>query len=160
MLVSACAEAARYCDRDQLETHLRQWITAHPDGEVVMSAAVNDFNVATVEVIQDGSSTRLPHLAKLSSRADDVVIRLRPASKLIDQLRSWGLTGPVVGFKYEDTATVLASAAALQQRVGAALVVANSLDGSLQALVDNAGSERCADREALLKRLVVRLLTL
>jgi phosphopantothenoylcysteine synthetase/decarboxylase len=151
------AEAGRYGDRAGLERGLRAWIATHPDGLVLMSAAVNDFELAAVEVVQDGRGAPLPPGAKLPSRADEVVIRLRPAGKVIDQLRGWGLRGPLVGFKYEDGATVLAAAAALQRRVGAALVVANSLDGALQALVDAGGCERCADREALLQRLAARL---
>lgn len=153
-------ESTRYRDRDQLEHHLRTWIAAHGDGLVVMSAAVNDYQVATVEVAQAGRTTRLPPGAKLPSRADEVVVRLRPASKVIDQLRGWGLSGPIVGFKHEDAATVIGSAGSLLQRVGAALVVANSLDGSLQALVDGSGCERFADREALLQQLAVRLVAL
>ncbi len=153
-------DASRYGDRAQLELHLRTWIAAHASGTVVMSAAVNDYQVAAVEMVQDGCVTRVAAQDKVSSGADQVVIRLRPASKVIDQLRSWGLTGPIVGFKYEDAATVLASAGSLLKRVGAALVVANSLDGSLQALIDGSGTERCADREALLQRLAVRLAVL
>ena len=152
--------ATRYRDREQLESHLRTWITAHADGVVVMSAAVNDYQVSAVEVVQAGNVTRIAPQAKLPSRADEVVIRLRPASKVIDQLRGWGLSGPVVGFKHEDSATVLASAGSLLRRVGAAVVVANSLDGSLQALVDGDGITHCADREDLLKHLTARLLAL
>jgi len=164
LLLSADAapgiQAIRFTDRDQLERHLRSWVVSHGDGVVVMSAAVNDYQVATVEVAQAGSVTRVTPQAKLPSRADEVVIRLRPASKVIDQLRGWGLSGPIVGFKHEDSATVLASATSLLHRVGAALVIANSLDGSLQALIDGAGAERCNDREALLQRLAARLVAL
>lgn len=151
------AAAGRYLDREQLEHRLRTWIAAHPAGAVVMSAAVNDYQVAGVEALRDGQATRIAPQAKLPSGADEVVIRLHPADKVIDRLRGWGLSGPIVGFKYEDADTVLASAAALLRRVGAALVVANSLDGSLQALVDGAGAERCVDREELLQRLAGRL---
>lgn len=153
-------DASRYYDRDQLELHLRSWIAAHADGTVVMSAAVNDYQVVAVEMAQGGHVTRVAAQDKISSCADEVVIRLRPTSKVIDQLRGWGLTGPIVGFKYENAATVLASAKSLLKRVGATLVVANSLDGSLQALIDDSGTERCADREILLQHLAGRLAAL
>ena len=41
--------AARYGDRESLEEALAAWIGRHPDGCVVMSAAVNDYRVAQVE---------------------------------------------------------------------------------------------------------------
>jgi phosphopantothenoylcysteine synthetase/decarboxylase len=153
--------AMRYADRDGLETALAAWIAAHRDGVVVMSAAVNDYTVATVERHVDGRIEVLPPGAKLPSGADAVVIRLRPAGKLIDRLRpDFGLNGPIVGFKHEDAATVEASAEALRRRVGAALVVANSLCGGVQTLVDADGRVRHADRPALLADLTRRLVAL
>jgi phosphopantothenoylcysteine synthetase/decarboxylase len=154
---SPAAAAERYADRDGLEAALKRWIAVNPTGVVVMSAAVNDYRVAQVVVEQEDGPRGLAPGAKLPSRAGAVTIRLEPASKVIDQLRGWGLAGPIVGFKYEARETVLASAAALQARVGAALVVANSLCGQLQALVDERGPERFPDRPALVEALGARL---
>jgi hypothetical protein len=154
---SPAVAAERYVDRAGLETALRRWIVVNPTGVVVMSAAVNDYDVASVVVEQDGGARSLPAGAKLPSRAGAVTIRLEPASKVIDQLRGWGLAGPVVGFKYEAKDTVLAAAAALRARVDAALVVANSLCGQLQALVDERGDERFPDRPALIEAVGARL---
>jgi phosphopantothenoylcysteine synthetase/decarboxylase len=152
------AEAAeRYVDRRGLETALKRWITANPTGVVVMSAAINDYEVAQVMVEQEGGAVGLPPGAKLPSRAGAVTIRLQPASKVIDQLRAWGLAGPIVGFKYESSDSVIASAGAQCVRVGAALVVANSLCGQIQALVDARGHERFADRAALIEALAGRI---
>ena len=81
-----------------------------------------------------------------------------PADKLIDRLRpEFGLRGHIVGFKYEDAATVEASALRLLERVGAAAVLANSLCGSVQALVTPAGGRRAADRDEGLRLLVDRV---
>ena len=124
---------------------------------VVMSAAVNDYHVARVVIEQDGGDRVLAAGAKLPSRAGAVTIRLEPSSKIIDQLRVWGLAGPIVGFKYEAKDTVLAAASSLRTRVGAALVVANSLCGQLQALVDERGPERFPDRSALIEAVGARL---
>ena len=150
---SPTAVAQRYVNREQLEIALKKWIALNPTGVVVMSAAVNDYSVAHVVIDPDGTPTQLPAGAKLPSRAGAVTIRLEPASKLIDQLRTWGLSGPIVGFKYEDYATVLAAAESLRQRVGAAVVVANSLCGQRQALIDADGVHDFAQRATLVDRL-------
>jgi phosphopantothenoylcysteine synthetase/decarboxylase len=161
LLLSADAapgvQALRYSDRAKLELGLRTWIAAHRDGVVVMSAAVNDYEVASVEMRRGGATERIAAGAKLKSGADEAVIRLRPAGKVIDQLRGWGLAGPLVGFKYEARETVLASAAALRARVGAALVVANSICGSIQALVLPDGVDPYPDRDSLLDQLAIEL---
>lgn len=154
------APAQRYVDRRGLESALRQWITSNPTGVVVMSAAVNDYEVAQVLIEQADGPQVVPVGTKLPSRAGAVTIRLEPASKIIEQLRVWGLAGPIVGFKYEARDSVLASAEALRRRVDAALVVANSLCGQLQALVDERGPHRCVDRAALIEALGARLAAL
>jgi acylphosphatase len=148
--------AQRYTSRDELDAALQAWVTNHPDGIVVMSAAVNDYQVSALERVCDGVSETIAAGAKTPSRADELIIRLRPAAKLIDQLVAWGHTGPLIGFKFEASDTVIGSAQALRARVGAALVVANSLDGSVQALVDDTVTS-FANRDSLLDALGARL---
>lgn len=152
-------EAARYATRPDLDAAVRAWVADHPDGVIVLSAAINDFDQATVAVVADGREQILAEGAKAPSRGDGLVIRLRPAAKLIDQLTSWGHRGPLVGFKYEAADSVIASAQALRRRVDAALVVANSLDGSVQALVDDAVTA-FPDRAALVVALAERIAAL
>lgn len=162
--VPASAPATRFLDRAALERELRAWIARHPAGTIVLSAAINDYTVAGVEGGAHGALAPVvvaPGVGKIPSRLEEVIIRLRPASKVIDQLAGWGHRGSLVGFKYEPAATVLASAEQLRARVGAALVVANSIDGRVQALVDAQGVEDCGgDRQRLVTRLVARLLRL
>jgi phosphopantothenoylcysteine synthetase/decarboxylase len=152
--------AQRYSDRNGLEAGLKGWITAHPDGVVVMSAAINDYRVDRVEMVQNGETVPVRVGGKIPSRLEEVVIHLRPAAKVIDQLHGWGLRGPVVGFKYEGRETVLAAAEALLRRAGAALVVANSICGTVQALVDARGVQPFPDRAALVAALALRLAAL
>ncbi len=152
------ATAIRYGTRDTLENAMSAWITQHPDGCVVMSAAINDYRVTQVERWELGEVRALRVGEKLPSGADEVVIRLRQDSKLIDRLRpSFGLRGPIIGFKYEDAATVQASAAELRARVGATCIAANSLCGTVLALVEAGGVKPFATREALLAALAVRI---
>ncbi len=151
------ARAQRYDDRAGLEQALRAWIARHRDGVVVLSAAVNDYQFHRLEVVKGGVASAIAAGEKAPSGGEELVIRLLPASKVIDQLRGWGLQGPIVGFKYEGRESVLRAAQALRARVGAALVVANSLCGSVQALVDAQGVQQEAGREALLRALARRV---
>lgn len=152
---------ARFRDRRDLEAQLARWIAAQPEGAVVLSAAVNDYEVEAVEWQRGGAEGRLAAGEKLAGDCDTVLIRLRPAGKLIDRLRpEFGLAGPLVGFKYEAAATLLDSAERLRRRVGAACVAANSLCGRVHAIVDAAGCTPCADRAAFLDRLAERIAAL
>ncbi len=156
---AATGEAMRFREREDLERLLKAWIVATPDGAVVMSAAVNDYRLARVEAVRKGETTRLDQGRKIASGAEEVRIILEPAPKLIDTLATWGHTGPVVGFKYQEKASVVAAAQALRERVGAAVVFANSICGTLNALVDALqvtpyGEDRVAALAALADRLV------
>jgi phosphopantothenoylcysteine synthetase/decarboxylase len=153
-------EALRYDSRDDLERGLQSWLALNPEGLVVMAAAINDYQVAALESVQGATTTQHDPGAKIPSGADELVIRLRPASKIIDRLRSWGLRGPLVAFKYEAADTVVASAQSLRARSGASLVVANSLDGSVQALVDAIRVQSMGNRAELIAALAERLVLL
>jgi len=154
------AVAQRYSDRAELEQALRSWIDVCPDGVLVLSAAINDYSVVGVSSVRGQNIMVIGPGEKLPSGADEVTLRLKPASKVIDQLRGWGHRGPLVAFKYEDRATVLLSALALRERVGAKLVVANSLCGKVQAIINASGSDMYADRAALMSALNERILAL
>ena len=150
--------ALRYEDRPALEAALRVWIAAHPQGVVVLSAAINDYRVERVERVVGGVAIAHPPGDKVPSGADELVIRLRPADKVIDRLRpEFGLRGPLVAFKYQDASTVVAAAVALRRRTDADLVVANSLCASVQVLVDARASTAFPDRMTLLAALAGRL---
>jgi phosphopantothenoylcysteine synthetase/decarboxylase len=152
------APAQRYTTRAQLDDLLGAWIVAHRDGVVVMSAAVNDYQLNRVERLDGGTVERYGLDDKVPSGGDEFVVRLKSADKLIDQFRPrWGLQGPIVAFKYEDAATVVQEAQNLLKRVSAALVVANSVCGTVQALVEPGGVERMSDRQRLLQRLAERI---
>lgn len=125
-----------------------------------MAAAINDYQVEALESVHGTTITYHDPGAKIPSGADELVIRLRPATKIIDRLRSWGLRGPLVAFKYEAADTVVASAQSLRARSGASLVVANSLDGMVQVLVDAIRVQPMADRAELISTLTERLVAL
>jgi hypothetical protein len=157
MLLASSAQpelhALRFETRIQLEEQLRRWVGLHPEGVVVMSVAVNDYELQSTQVMTGGIATTSTPEHKIPSGADEVVLRLRPASKVIDQLRPWGLRGPIIAFKYQERASVIAAAQALQKRVGAAMVFANSLEGDFQALVEAHRVREAANRDDGLRML-------
>lgn len=151
------ARAERFRNREELEAAVQRWIAAHPDGVLVLSAAINDYRVDRVEARRGDRWTTHPPSAKVPSGADELRIRLRPASKVVDRLHDWGHRGPLVAFKYQAAGSVRQAARDLHRRVGADLVVANSLDGSVQELVSATGQEVFPDRPALMEALAVHL---
>jgi phosphopantothenoylcysteine synthetase/decarboxylase len=154
------AVAQRYQDRAELERALQLWIKAHSQGVIVLSAAINDYTVAQITSRRGTNQVVIAPGQKLPSGADEVTLQLKPATKVIDQLRDWGHRGPLVAFKYEDRETVIQSALALRKRVNATLVVANSLCGQVQAIISEGASDSYADRASLMKSLSQRILTL
>ena len=151
------SDALRYSSRDDLDALIQAQLQQYPDAVVVSSAAINDYQLVCVESVASGVQRCLNPEEKISSGADEVVLRLRPAPKLIDQLPAWGHTGPLVAFKYEDASTVIASAQNLMRRVNAALVVANSLCGEVQCLVGCEGVTRFDSRADLMTALAQRV---
>lgn len=145
--------------RDELDAAMQRWLTKHPAGTVFLSAAINDYNVATLRWQDaDGQLHEVPAgSGKVPSRAEWVDIRLRQARKLIADLPSWGHSGRLVACKYSPADTVLAQAKALQAANQADLVLANSLDGAVQALVGDAAVDHFDDRAAILASLVDRI---
>ncbi|MFW5698705.1 MAG: phosphopantothenoylcysteine decarboxylase [Planctomycetota bacterium] len=153
--------ARRYTLRCELDTAVRDWVADHPQGVVVCSAAINDYTVGGIRSRDTaGGWHELPAGAKLPSGAAEVHICLNPAPKLVDGLRAAGFAGILVAFKYEDARTVIAAASALRARIDAAVVVANSIDGTVQALVDAERVQPYPDRVALLDALARRIATL
>lgn len=165
LLLSSWAQpqlaARRYDDRAELERQLRDWLSAQPHGVLLLSAAINDYQIAAVELRQGDRQQTMSSADKIPSGADEVLIRLHPADKLIDRLRNdFGHCGPLVACKYEAAASVVTSAQALRRRVGADVVVANSLDGSVNALVDADQVEQHPDRASMLTQLGQRIAVL
>lgn len=154
-------EAQRYASRADLDKAVQAWLVHHPDGVVVLSAAINDYQFAGAELRRGERWEAVPAGAKLPSGAEELRLRLVPAPKLVAALPGWGHRGPLVLFKYEAAATVLASASALRRQHRAALIVANSLCGEVQALIDADEAVRSfSDRAALLRALAGSLVDL
>jgi hypothetical protein len=98
---------------------MEAWVRAHPDGAVVHSAAVGDYELA------EPPSTKTP------SGMPSWTLTLVPAPKIADRVRSWGLRGPFVTFKAAPPETSDADLVGIAERqrarIGCDLVFANVL---------------------------------
>lgn len=118
----------------RVEHHLRR----HPDCAFVHSAAVGDYEAE-------------PLATKIPSGRPEMLIRMRPAPKILDQVRGWAPDCFLVSFKAGSPELSLdeleAIARAQLHRSGSDLVFANRL-GALQQvlLVGRGATERFAER--------------
>ena len=152
------ASLMRYQDRTALDRAIDGYLCKEPHAVIVMTAAVNDYELAALAAhFDDGSCQKFAATEKIPSGAEELIIHLRGAPKLIDSLAERGHCGPLVACKYEEAATVIASAQALQTRVDADVVLANSLCGTVQALVDRHETRHYETRDDVLRALVERI---
>jgi phosphopantothenoylcysteine decarboxylase/phosphopantothenate--cysteine ligase len=146
-----------FTDHASLDRKLKRLLAEGQYDAVIHAAAVGDFTTA------DPASS-----AKLRS-GQELVLRLRPTAKIIDQIRGYAGGRPLtlIGFKltHDPDATAQARAAqALIARSGADYVVQNDVatigDVAHHAYVIHArggGEWRCAGRQALAMALVALL---
>jgi phosphopantothenoylcysteine synthetase/decarboxylase len=139
-----------YGSTRDLMARMQAWVQSHPGGLIVHSAAVGDYEADTLA-------------GKIPSGQPELVLRLRPAPKIIDQLKHWDPTLRLVSFKAADPATTepeLEQIARRQlQRTGSELVFANVLGrlGQLVLLVGPAHTDRYTDRGEAIAALGDRL---
>lgn len=99
-----------------LQAKMRAWSEQHATCTIVHAAAVGDYEAP-------------PEVSKIESGRSELVLRLRPAPKILDGIRGWGHTGLLVSFKAaapETTHPQLVQIARAQlQRTDSSLVFAN-----------------------------------
>lgn len=143
---------------DELEALMATAITGGAFDAVVHAAAVGDYHVAGVFASHDGKMTDVS-AGKVKSHHPELWLKLVPAPKLIDKVRSdWGFRGVLVKFKLEVGATeaeLLEVAERSRVGSGADLMCANTLDGMADwAYLGAAGDYRRVPRGELATRLV------
>lgn len=69
-----------------LMARMERWITTHPHGVVIHSAAVGDYEAEPVK-------------SKIASGAPELVLRLQPGPKIVDHVRTWAQDVFLVSFK-------------------------------------------------------------
>lgn len=142
--------AEEYGSTRDLMARMEAWVRAHPEGALIHSAAVGDYELAT-------------EAGKIPSGKAELVLRLTPTPKIADHVRGWGLSGPYVTFKAaapETTDEALVRIASAQRaRTGCDRVFANVL-GRLGAGVWLVGAQavRYEDRSDAVQALVEGLI--
>ena len=147
-------DVQRYETREDLEARIDQYLKLETNAIIVLSAAVNDYELDSV--LADGALQQRSNdqsMPKIPSGASSVEIKLRPAGKLISTLKARGHKGPIIACKYEDKQTVIDSAQRLLKREGLNYVLANSLCGSIQSIVSADAVKTYASRPELLEDL-------
>ena len=82
----ASVESEIYSSTRDLMTRMERWVRAHPRGVVVHLAAVGDYEAT-------------PNSEKIPSGKDELILRLRPTPKIVDQIRGWSSEVRLVSFK-------------------------------------------------------------
>lgn len=129
-----------------LMARMERWVRANPGGVVVHAAAVGDYEAE-------------PAAGKISSNLPELVLRLRPTPKIVDQLKGWDPGLHLISFKAAPPETgpdELADIARRQlRRTGSALVFANVLGrlGSGVLLLREEGADSYQDRGSALDAL-------
>lgn len=87
---------------DELLDIMRDEIIHGQYDAVIHSAAVSDYRVAGVHVMEDGSLQEIDSSAKISSAHDEIFLRMVPTEKIIDKIRCpWDFNGILVKFKLQ-----------------------------------------------------------
>jgi phosphopantothenoylcysteine synthetase/decarboxylase len=129
---------------------MERWIRARPGAVVIHSAAVGDYEAAAL-------TTKIP------SGSPELVLRLHPAPKILDQVRGWAPDVFLVSFKAGSpelsAAELEAIARAQLRRTGSDLVFANVL-GAIETtvlLVSEATTEAFGRRADAIAALCARI---
>ena len=140
-----------YHSTRDLMVRMERWVRSRPDGVVVHAAAVGDYEAAE------------PSPDKTPSGLGELVLRLRPTPKIVDEIRVWSSRVSLVSFKAAapgtDREALHRIAAAQRQRTGSELVFANTVGrlGDMVSLVDADGPTAFTDRGAATEELIGRL---
>lgn len=160
------ATVREYQTFDELEALMAEAISGGGFDAVVHSAAVGDYHCAGVYAAEAFDGTAAPPLTdvsagKVKSSHPEVWVRLTPAPKLVDKVRSvWGFRGVLVKFKLEvgvSEAELEGIAERSRLQSGADLMSANTLDEAGRWALVGAGTYTKVPRANLAAELVRRV---
>ena len=101
-----------------LEKQMQEWVETHPGGLILHAAAVGDYEAETFH-------------GKISSGASELLLHLKPAPKILDQIRKWDPFCFLTSFKAAPPGTNIATLEAIteaqRQRTCSDLVFGNVL---------------------------------
>ena len=139
-----------YGSTRDLMARMQAWCSKNPTGVVVHAAAVGDYEAPA----EDG---------KIPSGLDELVLRLRPAPKILDAVRGWSAGLSIISFKAAPPGTsperLSVIAHAQRTRTDSEIVFANAI-GNLSRdvlLATGSGTTHHAAREDGLRELLSRV---
>jgi phosphopantothenate---cysteine ligase (CTP) len=115
-----------FSTNDNLAGRLEALSRAEQFDAVFHAAALCDFQVAGVTRL-DGTPVAA---SKIASRDGDLLLRLRPAAKVLSQLRNWFPNARIVGWKYELEGTAEAAFAHAWRQIAEARTDGCVLNGA------------------------------
>lgn len=130
-----------------LQARMKAWLGHNPEGLVIHSAAVGDYEV-------EAAAHKLP------SQQEELILRLTPAPKILDALRAWAPSSRIVSFKAAspetDPDSLVALARRQLRRTGSSLVFANVIGrlADSATVVSETGAQSYSDRTQALAALV------
>lgn len=139
-----------YTSTRDLMSRMERWCRAHPDGMLVHSAAVGDYEAEVVD-------------GKIPSGQGEIVIRLHPGPKIVDHVRLWAPQLVLVSFKAgrpglsEEELTQIARAQLRRTRSDRVFANVIGALGESCVWVSETEAEPFAQRGAAVDRLVAYL---
>ena len=119
---------------DELFNIMRWEVIASNYDVIIHSAAVSDYRVSGVCLMEGGQQLELAQNGKISSSHEEIYLRLTPTQKIIDLIRSdWFFTGYLVKFKLQVNMTdqeLIKIATKSRTDSQADMIVANCLEWS------------------------------
>lgn len=83
----------------ELEAAMKKLLTEYPSDIIIHSMAVSDYRVESASTVSSGREVIVDRSSKISSRLDNLTLRLVPTPKIISLLRPLAPRAVIVGFK-------------------------------------------------------------
>ena len=142
---------------DELFKAMHHAITNNQYDVIIHSAAVSDYEVRAVCVLDGQKLIPIDNKSKVSSDHKEIFLQLTPTLKIIDLVRCWGFKGYLVKFKLQvglsdDELITIAQKSRIAS--GAEMIVANCLEWSKsRAYIITEGKVMEVSREDLAKEI-------
>jgi len=114
-----------------LHDFMKKCIVEYQPDVVIHSAAVNDYDVSTVEALVDGEWVEQDRSTKIGSDFNTMRMTMVKLPKIIDRIRGWGFKGVLVKFKLQSGMTdeqLIDVAKKSMEHSNADLIVANCFE--------------------------------
>lgn len=126
---------------------------------IIHNAAVSDYNVSEVCVMENGKLVSIDRSKKISSNYNDLFLRLTPTPKIIDLIRDpWGFKGFLIKFKQQigvEDNELIAIAKKSRTDSQADMVVANCLEWPEDhAYIITESNEIFVNQDGLIKTII------